>query len=73
MGRGSLARLYDACSEPFRKAVVEYKLLTVHGEDNGVVERLQQFASQQGGWPRLGYAEERIKWFEEAYAKALAD
>jgi len=53
--------------------VVEYKLRTVHGEDNGVVERLQQFASQQAGWPRLGYAEERIRWFEEAYAQALVD
>ena len=73
MGRGSLGQLYDACIEPFRKAVIEYKLRTVHSEDNGVVERQQQFASQQGGWPRLGYAEERIKWFEEAYAKALAD
>ncbi len=73
MGRGPLERVYDACVEPFRERMVEYLLRRIHSEDNGICERQQQYASQQGGWPRLGYAEERIKWFEEAYAKALAD
>jgi phenylpropionate dioxygenase-like ring-hydroxylating dioxygenase large terminal subunit len=73
MGRGPLGRFWDAFSEPIRQIVIDRQLRNIHAEDNGVVERLQQFASQQGGWPRLGYAEERIKWFEEAYSKALAD
>jgi phenylpropionate dioxygenase-like ring-hydroxylating dioxygenase large terminal subunit len=71
--QGTLGRWFDAATEPGRARVVEYFIRKVHSEDNGVVERLQRFASQQGGWPRVGYAEERIKWFEEAYAKALAD
>jgi phenylpropionate dioxygenase-like ring-hydroxylating dioxygenase large terminal subunit len=71
--RGSLRRLYDAVTEPVRAQAVEYFIRKLHSEDNEVVERLQKFASQQSGWPRVGYAEERIKWFEEAYAKALAD
>jgi phenylpropionate dioxygenase-like ring-hydroxylating dioxygenase large terminal subunit len=72
-GSGPIGRLFDAATEPGRAKVVEYFIRKVHAEDNGVVERLQKFASQQGGWPRVGYAEERIKWFEEAYAKATAD
>jgi phenylpropionate dioxygenase-like ring-hydroxylating dioxygenase large terminal subunit len=71
--RGSLRRLYDAVTESVRAQAVEYFIRKLHSEDNEVVERLQKFASQQSGWPRVGYAEERIKWFEEAYAKALAD
>ncbi len=71
--QGTLGRWLDAATEPGRAKVVEYFIRKVHSEDNNVVERLQRFASQQGGWPRVGYAEERIKWFEEAYAKALAD
>ncbi len=72
-GQGPLARLWDAMSEPGRAHIVEYYIRQVNSEDNGVVERLQEFASQQGGWPRIGYAEERIKWFEEAYARAMTD
>ncbi|MEA2984621.1 MAG: hypothetical protein QOD94_875, partial [Alphaproteobacteria bacterium] len=71
--QGMLGRWFDAATEPGRARVVEYFIRKVHSEDNNVVERLQSFASQQAGWPRVGYAEERIKWFEEAYAKALAD
>ena len=71
--RGALNRLYVSLSEPVRKQVLEYNIRKLHAEDNHVVERLQKFASQQGGWPRVGYAEERIKWFEEAYANAMAD
>lgn len=73
MGQNTIARWYDALSEPGRAQVVEYFIRKVHAEDNVVVERLQTVASQLGGWPQVGYAEERIKWFEEAYAKAMAD
>jgi phenylpropionate dioxygenase-like ring-hydroxylating dioxygenase large terminal subunit len=72
-GGGPFERLYASLTEPVRAPVVEYFIRKLHSEDNEVVERLQKFASQQSGWPRVGYAEERIKWFEEAYAKALAD
>jgi len=73
LSRGPLDRFYKAFSEPVRNLIVGHMVRKIHGEDNGVVEQLQRFASQQGGWPRLGYAEERIRWFEEAYAKATAD
>jgi phenylpropionate dioxygenase-like ring-hydroxylating dioxygenase large terminal subunit len=72
-GDGPLGKLWDRMSEPGRALTVEYYIRHLHAEDNGVIERLQEFASQQGGWPRIGYAEERIKWFEETYAKAMAD
>ena len=72
-GKGPIGKWLDAVTEPGRARIVEYFIRKVHSEDNDVVERLQRFASQQGGWPRVGYAEERIKWFEEAYAKAMAD
>lgn len=72
-GQGPIAKLIDAATEPVRAKIVDYYVRKVHSEDNAVVERLQRFASQQGGWPRVGYAEERIKWFEEAYANAIAD
>jgi hypothetical protein len=72
-GQNVLMRWYDALSEPSRKYFVEYFIRKVHAEDNEVVERMQTVASQLGGWPNVGYAEERIKWFEEAYAKAIAD
>jgi phenylpropionate dioxygenase-like ring-hydroxylating dioxygenase large terminal subunit len=72
-GQNALMRVYDKISEPSRKYFVEYFIRKVHAEDNEVVERMQTVASQLGGWPNVGYAEERIKWFEEAYAKAIAD
>jgi phenylpropionate dioxygenase-like ring-hydroxylating dioxygenase large terminal subunit len=73
MGRGPLGRFWVTASEPIRRAIIDRQLRQIHAEDGGAVVRLQQFAAQQSGWPRLGYAEERIKWFEEAYAQALAD
>jgi hypothetical protein len=72
-GKGPFGQWLDDVSEPGRAQVVQYFIRKVHAEDNAVVERLQSVANQMGGWPRLGYAEERIKWFEEAYAKAMAD
>jgi phenylpropionate dioxygenase-like ring-hydroxylating dioxygenase large terminal subunit len=72
-GMGPVAKWLDAVSEPGRARIIEYFVRRVHSEDNGVVERLQRFASQQGGWPRIGYAEQRIKWFEESYARVMAD
>ena len=71
--QGPLARVWSKVSDPIRTHVVEYYIRKLHSEDNEVVERLQRFATQQGGWPRIGYAEERIKWFEETYAKAMTD
>ena len=43
------------------------------GEDHAVCERLQGTAPWMRGSPRLGLQEERIAWFEEAYAEAVAD
>lgn len=72
-GRGSFRQLYDSVTEPLRAPIIEYHMRKIHAEDNVVVERLQRVAAQQGGWPRFGWAEERIKWFEETYAKAMDD
>jgi phenylpropionate dioxygenase-like ring-hydroxylating dioxygenase large terminal subunit len=72
-GKGPLGQWLDDVSEPGRAQVIKYFIRKLHAEDNAVVERLQSVANQLGGWPRVGYAEERIKWFEEAYAQAMAD
>jgi phenylpropionate dioxygenase-like ring-hydroxylating dioxygenase large terminal subunit len=73
IGRGTIGQAYDAVTEPIRSRIVEHYIRKLHSEDNAVVEQLQKSAEQQGGWPRLSFGEQRIRWFEEAYAKAMAD
>jgi phenylpropionate dioxygenase-like ring-hydroxylating dioxygenase large terminal subunit len=47
-------------------------LRKVAGEDSAVCEKLQTVAHQIDGWPTLSKQEERIGWFEDAYAEAMA-
>jgi hypothetical protein len=44
----------------------------VGGEDSGVCEKIQTIAHQIDGWPTISKQEERIGWFEDAYAEAMA-
>ena len=72
-GRGAIGRWLDSATEPVRAPLVGYYVRKLHSEDIEVVEQLQQSAAEQSGWPRISRAEERIRWFEENYAKVLAD
>jgi hypothetical protein len=40
-------------------------------EDNAVCERQQSIAQQLSPAPILGALEERLAWYEEAYAEAM--
>jgi len=53
-----------------RARVVRVYVNKVLQEDNEVAERLQGIAGQIQSSPILGALEERLAWFEEAYAKA---
>src|SRR5262249_4672708 len=58
---------------PWLPFIVPYYIRKITAEDNRVCEQLQQVASQVHGFPNLSRYEERIAWFEEAYAAAVAD
>ncbi|HVV62266.1 MAG TPA: SRPBCC family protein [Pseudolabrys sp.] len=58
--------------EPWRRRIVHHYAKVVAREDNEVCEKVQTIAHQIHERPILGALEERIGWFEESYAKALA-
>jgi hypothetical protein len=58
---------------PWLPFIVPYYICKITAEDNRVCEQLQQIASQVHGFPILGRYEERIAWFEEAYAAAMGE
>jgi phenylpropionate dioxygenase-like ring-hydroxylating dioxygenase large terminal subunit len=58
---------------PWLPLIVPFYMRKIVREDNAVCERVQSVARQINGFPILGRHEERIAWFEDAYAKALAD
>jgi len=41
-------------------------------EDHGACERMQAYAAQMAGSPILARHEQRIAWFEQTYAQAMA-
>ncbi|HUK58867.1 MAG TPA: SRPBCC family protein [Stellaceae bacterium] len=45
----------------------------IAAEDNAVCARLQSVAHQTSGVPILGAEEERVAWFDEAYARIMAE
>lgn len=65
--------LRRAAAPPWLPFVVPHYIRKITAEDNKVCERLQQTASQIHGFPVLGRYEERIAWFEEVHAAAMAD
>ncbi len=59
-------------TKAFRPWVVRHYAGKVLQEDHDVCERLQTIANQGGGRPITGRLEERIVWFEEAYANCMS-
>jgi phenylpropionate dioxygenase-like ring-hydroxylating dioxygenase large terminal subunit len=57
-------------TDPVRAIAVRYFVGKVLKEDNAVCEKLQSIAGQIQSAPRLGALEERLAWFEEAYAES---
>jgi hypothetical protein len=54
-----------------RKLIMPYLVKMVLDEDNAVCERQQSIAQQLSPAPILGALEERLAWYEEAYAEAM--
>jgi phenylpropionate dioxygenase-like ring-hydroxylating dioxygenase large terminal subunit len=66
---------YDRLTRPLtnlvRRLVMPYLVKMVLDEDNFVCERQQSIAQQLSPAPILGALEERLAWYEEAYAEAM--
>jgi len=59
-------------TDPVREMIVRRSVNRILSEDNEVCERQQSIASQmRGSVPILGALEERLAWFEEAYARTM--
>ncbi len=54
-----------------RPYFVRYAVRWVLNEDNAVCEKLQSNARQLSPAQLLGALEERLQWFEEAYAELM--
>lgn len=57
---------------PFVPFVLPFFIRKIFHEDNAICEGIQSVAGQITGYPILGRHEERIAWFEEVYAAAMA-
>jgi phenylpropionate dioxygenase-like ring-hydroxylating dioxygenase large terminal subunit len=66
---------YDRLTRPLsnliRKVAMSYFVGMVLGEDDAVSVRLQSNAPQLSNAPILGALEERLAWFEQAYAELM--
>jgi hypothetical protein len=67
-----LERLGRSITEPVRARIVGYYIRKIGDEDHRACERLQTVAHQVRGRALLGAQEQRIAWFEEAYAQAVS-
>jgi phenylpropionate dioxygenase-like ring-hydroxylating dioxygenase large terminal subunit len=67
-----LRRLSGRIVAPFVPFILPFYIRKIFAEDNGVCEQIQTVAHQIKGSPILGLHEERIAWFEEAYAETMA-
>jgi phenylpropionate dioxygenase-like ring-hydroxylating dioxygenase large terminal subunit len=67
---------YDLVTRPatnlFRKFAMSYVVGHVLGQDNVICEGQQSIAQQSSPAPILGALEERLAWYEEAYAECMA-
>jgi phenylpropionate dioxygenase-like ring-hydroxylating dioxygenase large terminal subunit len=57
--------------DAIRRVVVRHSAYKVLDQDTAVCEKLQTIAQQLGAAPVLGGLEERLGWFEDAYADAM--
>jgi phenylpropionate dioxygenase-like ring-hydroxylating dioxygenase large terminal subunit len=71
--RNWTGRLRRKLTEPWLPLFVPYYMRKIAGEDNTICEHVQRVAPQISARPILGRHEERIGWFEEAYAQVVAD
>jgi len=66
---------YDLVTRPFtdlfRKFAMSYAVRMVLDQDNVICEGQQSIAQQLSPAPILGALEERLAWYEEAYAEAM--
>jgi phenylpropionate dioxygenase-like ring-hydroxylating dioxygenase large terminal subunit len=66
---------YDRLTRPVtnlvRRMAMSYFVAWVLGQDNVICEQLQSIAQQLSPAPMLGALEERLVWFEEAYAEVM--
>ncbi|MCA3186179.1 MAG: Rieske 2Fe-2S domain-containing protein [Roseomonas sp.] len=69
-GRSLASRLVDL-GEPARRLVARRVVMHVLQEDQAICERLQAEAQAIAPDPRLGAAEPRVGWFNEAYADIM--
>jgi phenylpropionate dioxygenase-like ring-hydroxylating dioxygenase large terminal subunit len=69
-GRGLLARIF-ALAAPLSRWWVRRSIPGILREDGAICEALQEQARQITPDPPLGAAEERIGWFNRAYADAM--
>ncbi len=60
-------------TDPGRRLAVRYFVGKIRDEDHVVCERVQANAGRIKTPPMLGALEERIGWFEENYARVMAD
>ncbi|MGH6725786.1 MAG: aromatic ring-hydroxylating oxygenase subunit alpha [Pseudolabrys sp.] len=72
MDANRLDRLLRLAARPWLPPFIRYFWSKLMREDHDVCERLQTNAHQIVGSPILGKQEERIAWFEEVYAEAVA-
>jgi len=68
---GGLSRLAHRVAGLALPYVIPFYMRRINGEDIAICERNQTTAAQIERPPRLGRHEERIAWFEEAYAQAV--
>jgi phenylpropionate dioxygenase-like ring-hydroxylating dioxygenase large terminal subunit len=66
---------YDLATRPvtnlIRKFAMPYFVTMVLNQDNVICEGQQSIAQQLSPAPILGALEERLAWYEEAYAEAM--
>ncbi len=71
--RGPLRGMIRRLAAPWLHIAAARTTRKITREDNEVCERLQSVATQAEGRARLARHEERIAWFEEAYAARVGD
>lgn len=65
--------VYRRVVAPFTPYVVPFYIRKIFHEDNSVCEGIQTVARQIDRLPIFGRHEERVAWFEEVYAREMAD
>jgi phenylpropionate dioxygenase-like ring-hydroxylating dioxygenase large terminal subunit len=68
----AIRHLSDRTLDIPRAAAMRYGIRKIVGEDNAICERLQLVAHQASSLPLLATEEERIAWFDEAYARVMS-